>query len=186
MITHKGTQEIKTERLLLRKIQPEDIEMIHTWMNDPEIVKYEDWKPHESADYTRGFISYLTGDYESEATYCWGIQLDEEIMGFAMVVDVNEWSGTIAYYLKKDCWSKGYATETVNSIMNYMFLEVGLDRIVAKHSIKNIASGKVLQKVGMRYRGHVKEFEYYTNKSEWHDCDFYAITKKQYLKTLKI
>ena len=99
-----------------------------------------------------------------------------------MVVDVNEWSGTIAYYLNKDFWSKGYANEAVAAIIKYMFSEVGLDRIAAKHSIKNVASGKVLKKAGMRYRGHVKEFEYYNSKSEWHDCDFYAITKEQYLR----
>jgi ribosomal-protein-alanine N-acetyltransferase len=124
----------------------------------------------------------LTGDYKTEQTYCWGLQLGEKIIGFAMVVDVNEWSGSIAYYIKRDRWSNGYATEAVEAIMNFMFFDVGLDRINAKHSIKNIASGKVLRKAGMRYRGHVKEFEYYTSKSEWHDCDFYAITKEQYLR----
>jgi ribosomal-protein-alanine N-acetyltransferase len=95
---------------------------------------------------------------------------------------VEEWNGDIAYYLNKDYWSKGYATEAVIAVMNYMFVEVGVEKIGAKHSVKNIASGKVLKKAGMRYRGHVNEFEYYTNKDEWHDCDFYAITKKQFLR----
>ena len=182
MVAHKGTQTIRTQRLILRKITSDDLEMIYNWMSDPEVTKYEDWIPHESVDYTRGFISWLTGDYKSEQTYCWGIQLGEEIVGFTLVTGLNKWSGSIAYYLKKDCWSKGYATEAVDAILNFMFLEVGVDRITAKHSIKNIASGKVLKRAGMRYRGHVKEFEYYTNKSEWHDCDFYAITKEQYVK----
>jgi len=65
-----------------------------------------------------------------------------------------------------------------------MFFEVGVERITAKHSVKNVASGKVLQKVGMRYRGHVKYFEYYSSKSEWHDCDFYAITGEQYSRRI--
>jgi ribosomal-protein-alanine N-acetyltransferase len=182
MIINKGTQTIKTERLILRKIFPEDAEMVYTWMSDPEVLRYEDWDIHESADYTRGFISYLTGDYKSEKTYCWGIQSNEELIGFVMVVDVNEWNGILAYYLKRSCWSKGYATEAAAAVINYMFSEVGIDRISAKHSIKNAASGKVLKKAGMNYRGHVKEFEYYTSKSEWQDCDFYAITKEQYLR----
>jgi ribosomal-protein-alanine N-acetyltransferase len=180
MITHKGSQTIQTQRLILRKITSDDLEMIYDWMRDPELTKYEDWIPHGSVDYTRGFISWLTGDYKTEHIYCWGLQLGERIIGFAMVVDVNEWSGSIAYYIKRDLWSNGYATEAVDAIMNFMFFDVGLDRINAKHSIKNIASGKVLRKAGMRYRGHVKEFEYYTSKSEWHDCDFYTITKEQY------
>ena len=183
MMTHLGTRVIHTERLILRKITDDDLAMICSWMSDPEITKYEDWIPHDNVNYTRGFISWLTGDYETEKTYCWGVQLGDEIIGLAMMADVNEWSGSIAYYIKKDCWSKGYATEVVLGIMNYMFFEVGIDRIVAKHSIKNTASGNVLKKAGMSYRGHVKEFEYYSSKSEWHDCDFYFITKAQYIQT---
>ena len=182
MIAHKGTQMIQTQRLILRKITSDDIEAIYSWMSDHEMARYEDWVPHESVDYTRGFISWLTGDYKSEQTYCWGVQLDGEIVGFAMVVDVHEWNSSIAYYIKTDLWSNGYATEAIDAIMNFMFFEVGVDRITAKHSIKNIASGKVLKKAGMRYKGHVKEFEYYTGKSEWHDCDFYAIKKEEYLR----
>jgi len=181
MIKHKGTQKIQSKRLILRKITSGDIDMIYSFMSDPEVTRYEDWIPHESVDYTRGFFQWLTGDYMDEKTYCWGLQLGDEVVGFAMVVDVNEWSGSIAYYIKRDLWSNGYATETVNAIMNYMFNEVGIDRITAKHSIKNVASGKVLKKAGMRYRGHVKDFEYYSSKAEWHDCDFYGITREQYL-----
>ena len=58
MITHKGTQNINTERLLLRKIIPDDADMVYEWMSDPDIVKFEDWDVHENTDYTRGFISY--------------------------------------------------------------------------------------------------------------------------------
>lgn len=185
MINHQGTQTIHTQRLTLRKIIPDDLPMIYEFMSNPEVTKYEDWIPHQSIEYTRGFISWLTNDYKSEEIYCWGIQLGEEIIGFILMSNVNEFNGSIAYYIKKDCWSKGYATECVIAVMSYMFSRVNIDRIDAKHSIKNIASGKVLKKAGMRYRGHVKEFEYYTSKSEWHDCDFYAITKEQFCKEYK-
>ena len=181
MMVHKGTQVIQSKRLLLRKITSDDMEMIFSWMSDPEVTNYEDWIPHENLEYTCGFISWLTNDYKDKQTYCWGILLHDEVIGLAMVSGVNEWSGSIAYYIKRELWSNGYATEAVNAVMNFMFFEVGIDRIIAKHSIRNIASGMVLKKAGMRYRGHVKEYEYYTSKSEWHDCDFYSITKAQYL-----
>lgn len=56
-MTHKGTQTIKTERLLLRKLLPDDAEMVFEFLRDPEVLRYEDWDPHESVDFTRGFIS---------------------------------------------------------------------------------------------------------------------------------
>jgi len=174
MITHKGTQTIETERLILRKILPDDAEMMYKWMSAPEVLKYEDWDTHTSADYTRGYISYITGDYKSDETYLWGIQLGEELIGHILGGNV------LAYYLRKDCWSKGYATEAVKAVINYMFTEIGINRIEAKHSIANGASGRVLYKAGMIYKGHVKEF-YYCN-FKWQDCDFYALTKEQYLR----
>ena len=178
MITHKGTQNINTERLLLRKIMPDDAEMVYKWMSDLDVVKFEDWDVHENVDYTRGFISYLTGDYKSEDIYCWGMQAGEELVGNMLVAGISEdtQTGMIAYYLRKDCWNKGYATEAVKAVINYMFTDVGLARIDAKHSISNPASGKVLKKAGMYYRGHVKE--YYYCHGLWHDCDFYALVKE--------
>ena len=172
-MTHKGTQTIKTERLLLRKITPDDAEMMYKYMSDPEVLRYEDWEPHQDMEYTRGYISWITGGYESQETYRWGIELDGELIGDILG------GGTLAYYLRKDYWSKGYATEAVKAVINYMFSEVGLDRVDARHAVKNIASGKVLMNAGMRYRGHVKEF-YYCDL-EWQDCDFYLLKREQYL-----
>ncbi|MNN32599.1 hypothetical protein D3C81_1463220 [compost metagenome] len=56
MINHKGTQNIKTERLLLRKILPDDAEMVYLWMSDPDVCKYERWSPHQSIGYSHGYI----------------------------------------------------------------------------------------------------------------------------------
>ncbi|QQO07648.1 GNAT family N-acetyltransferase [Breznakiella homolactica] len=178
MLKHKGTRDIKTERLLLRKITPEDAEMVFKWMSDPEVLKFEDWILHTDTAFTKGFISWVTNDYATDKIYNWGIQLGEELIGNILVTEVLDEAkkGTIGYYLRKDCWSKGYATEAVKAVIRYMFSEVGLYKIDARHAVKNRASGTVLQKAGMAYTGHVKE--YYYCHSEWHDCDFYAITQE--------
>ena len=180
MINHRGTQTIHSQRMTLRKITQEDMQTIYEFMRHAEVTQYEDWIMHESVAYTRGFMSWLTNDYKSDQNYCWGMQLGTVIIGFILMANVNEHSGSIAYYVDKNYWSKGYATEAVVAVMHYMFSQVNIGRIEAKHSIKNPASGKVLKKAGMRYRGHVKEFEFYTSKLQWHDCDFYAITKEQF------
>ena len=176
-----GTIELQTERLLLRKISHEDADMIYKMMSDPEVLRYEDWNVHENIEYTKGFISWITNDYKTEITYLWGIQLHDELIGFAMVADVNEWNGILAYYLRRDCWKKGYASEASRTIIHFMFTMVGIKRISAKHSIKNPASGRVLKRLNMRFKGHVKEFEYYSSKKEWQDCDFYAITSEEFM-----
>lgn len=178
MVTHKGTQDIKTERLVLRKILPDDAEMVYKWLSDPDVLQFEGWTPHENADFTRGYIMHVFGDYSSNQSYNWGIQLNNELIGHIVVVDITDRKGTIAYYLRKDCWSKGYATEAVKAVINYMLFDVGLEKIDAKHSVNNKASGKVLVKAGMVYKGHVKEV-YYCN-GKWQDCDYYSIAQNEY------
>ena len=71
---HAGTQEIETERLILRRLTPEDAGMMYTnWANDPQVTKYLRWEPHKNAEETRELLTawallYPNGDY-----YEWGI-----------------------------------------------------------------------------------------------------------------
>ena len=182
MITHKGTQPIKTERLLLRKILPEDAEMVHRWMCDPEVCKYECWTTHKSVEYTRGYIIEVFDGYKSDHTYQWGIQLGNELIGSVSIVNVNDYhqKALIGYCLAREYWSKGYTTEAVKAVIKYMLFDIGLNRIEATHSVNNIASGRVLQKAGMILEGHAKD--YYFCNSGLQDSDLYAITKNTYLK----
>ena len=57
----------------------------------------------------------------------------------------------IGFKLKRDYWNKGITTEALSAVMNFLFNEVGMHRITAKHDIENPASGIVLQKCGMQY-----------------------------------
>ena len=71
---HAGTQEIETERLILRRLTPEDAGMMYTnWANDPQVTKYLRWEPHKNAEETRELLTawallYPNGDY-----YQWAI-----------------------------------------------------------------------------------------------------------------
>ena len=71
---HAGTQEIETERLVLRRLTPEDAGMMYqNWANDPQVTKFLRWEPHKNADETRELLTawallYPNGDY-----YEWGI-----------------------------------------------------------------------------------------------------------------
>lgn len=180
MITHKGTQILKTERLILRKIQPDDAEMVYAWLSDPEVCKYELWKPHPHSDFTRGFIIDVFKGYNSDTIYQWGIELDGVLIGSVSIVNVNDYDqkAILGYCLNRKYWSNGYTTEAVKAVLRYMFTEIGLNRIEAYHSINNIASGRVLEKVGMTFEGQGKD--YYFCNSGFQDSRFFGITKEQY------
>lgn len=184
MITHRGTQQIKTERLLLRKIQPDDAEMVYMWMGDPEVCKYERWKPHPNSDYSHGYIIEVFDGYKSDYTYQWGIELNGKLIGSVSIVNINDYDqkAILGYCLAREFWSNGYTTEAVKAVLRYMFIEIGLNRIEASHSINNIASGRVLEKVGMLLEGQSKD--YYFCNSGFQDSRLFGLTKEQYLRTV--
>ncbi|MNI38594.1 putative ribosomal N-acetyltransferase YdaF [compost metagenome] len=146
-------------------------------MSDPEVCKYERWLPHQSVGYSHGYIIEVFGGYKSELTYQWGIQLGDELIGSVSIVNVNDFDqkAVLGYCLAKKYWSKGYATEAVKAVIHYMLFEVGLNRIEATHSVNNIASGRVLQKIGMVLEGSAKD--YYFCNSGLQDSNLYAITR---------
>lgn len=183
MISHKGTQELKTERLLLRKIQPDDAEMVYAWMSDPEVCKYERWEPHPNADYSRGYIIEVFDGYKSDCIYQWGIELNGKLIGSVSIVGVSDFDqkAILGYCLARKYWSNGYATEAVKAVLHYIFTEIGLNRIEASHSTNNIASGRVLEKARMHLEGQSKD--YYFCNSGFQDSRLFGVTKEQYLGT---
>ena len=74
MFSHKGTQEIQTKRLLLRKVALEDAEaMYKNWASDPQVTKFLTWPTHEKVDTTRKIISLWMEDYDRPDFYQWMI-----------------------------------------------------------------------------------------------------------------
>lgn len=179
MITHKGTQEIRTERLLLRKIRLEDDASVYRWMSDPQVCKYERWKPHENIEYSRGYINEVF-DYKSDKTYLWGIQLRDILIGSISIVNVDEYDqkATLGYCLAREFWSNGYTTEAVRAVIKFILLDVGLNRIEASCSVNNKPSIRVLEKAGMIQEGYAKD--YYFCNAGFQNSNLYAITMASY------
>lgn len=182
MLNHKGTKMLKTERLILRKIFPEDAEMVYKWMSDPEVCKYERWNVHKNSDFTRGYIIEVFDGYKSDYTYQWGIELNKTLIGSISIVNVDDFDqkAVMRYCIEKNFWSNGYATEAVKAVLKYMFIEIGINRIEASHSVNNKASGRVLEKAGMILEGHAKDY-YYCNVG-FQDSYLYGLTKGMYIK----
>ena len=143
--------------------------------------KYERWTPHPSPEYTRGYIFHVYDGYKSDSTYQWGVELNGGLIGSVSIVGVDDYDqkAVMGYCLARDYWSKGYATEAVKAVLNYMFNEVGINRIEASHSVNNPASGRVLEKAGLLLEGCAKDY-YYCN-SGFQDSNLYGITKNQYI-----
>lgn len=74
MLEHKGTIDIKTDRLLLRKFQISDAEEIFaTWTSDERVAKYTSWYAHQSVEDTMAYVGYMASKNEM-SDYNWIIE----------------------------------------------------------------------------------------------------------------
>lgn len=158
MITHKGTQTIETARLILRKAAREDAEaMFRNWASDPEVTKYLTWPTYEKIETAHQILEQWESAYEKENFYHWMIvpkNLGEPI-GSISVVRQNESveEAEIGYCIGSRWWHIGIMSETLSAIIHYLFTEVGMNRVAARHDLNNPHSGGVMRKCGMIYEG---------------------------------
>ena len=158
-LSHTGTVDLKTERLLLRKVRKEDIEDIYYKLaTDKKIIDFVSWSENPSLEYTEKSVNEMLYDYENKcATYKWIIEkMDtKEILGMVLVDNYNEERlvAELDYCITADARGQGYAPEAVRRVVEYLIYDVGFFRVEAVHNMNNSASGRVMQKVGMQYEG---------------------------------
>jgi RimJ/RimL family protein N-acetyltransferase len=85
------------------------------------------------------------------------------------------------YKIHPDYWRQGYATEALTKLLKFSFFDLGLHRIEAGCAVENIASIKVLKKVGMTREGRKRKI--LPIRGEWIDNYFYSILETEYEQT---
>jgi RimJ/RimL family protein N-acetyltransferase len=66
-------------------------------------------------------------------------------------------AGELGYWIGKPYWNQGYCTEAAKAVLRYVFSALELNRVGAIHFTRNPASGRVMQKIGMRYEGERRQ-----------------------------
>ena len=158
MLTHKGSKTIETERLLLRRACAEDAEpMFRNWASDPEVTKYLTWPAHGSIAVSEMVIDSWLPEYTKDSYYQWMIVLKElgEPIGSISVVRQNDRvkEAEIGYCIGSHWWHRGIVAEALTAVIKYLFEEVGMNRVAARHDPNNPNSGRVMRKCGMKYEG---------------------------------
>lgn len=184
MITHKGTQTIQTERLTLRKFTVDDTQaMFENWASDEKVTRYLTWCPHESPEITRQLIEIWCAAYENPNTYNWVMEYKGTPIGNISVVRLSEASeyAELGYCMGYAYWNKGFMSEAAKAVINFLFSEVGVNRVGISHAVKNPASGRVAQKCGLTFEGTKREY-FKTSTGEFLDISDYGILRSEWEK----
>ncbi len=185
MLTHKGTQTIETPRLILRRARMEDAQpMFDHWASDPEVTKFLTWHTYETADTANIILEKWISEYEKPNFYQWMIVLREigQPIGSISAVRQNESVGSaeIGYCIGHRWWHKGIMSEALKAVMDFLFREVGMNRIEARHDPNNPHSGGVMRKCGMQYEGTARAAD--RNNQGICDAAHYAILRADWGK----
>lgn len=162
---HKGTIELSSERLILRKFTMADANaMYRNWASDPEVTKYLRWPAHKDNSVTETVVGSWIVEYENPAFYQWAIVPKNLLqpIGNISVVDMKEKTNTlhIGYCIGKKWWHMGYTSEALKTIMPFLFLEVKANRLESQHDPNNPNSGAVMKKCGLKFEGTLRSADW--------------------------
>ena len=170
--------QITTKRLLLREFCEDDWRAVLGYQRDPLYLRYYPWEDRDEKD-ARAFVDMFR---------MWQSELPRRRFQLAIIRHEdglligncgirrkpdNDWEADIGYELSPQCWGRGYATEAACAIVNFGFGELGLQRISSWCIADNVASTRVLERLGFRQEGRLTRNKYF--KGRWWDTLLFAL-----------
>lgn len=159
---------LTTDRLRIRQMQPSDAEAIFTFKSDPNVTKHYGQQPQQTIEETRAWVQRNLTDFERHGSIMWALTLKDEDRAIGECCLWNFDSGyhcaEIGYELHPAYWHKGIMTEALSAILTYGFEILELHRIEANPLAINEASQNLLQKLGFKHEGTLRQRYFYQDR----------------------
>lgn len=182
MIAKMEQPTLKTARLALRPFDGGDAADVQTLAGDRAIADTTLRIPHP---YENGmaeeWIARHRAEFEAGALVVFAMEraADRSLIGaISLTIERGFRKAELGYWVGKPYWNEGYATEAARRIVGYGFDELGLNRIAAHHLVRNPASGRVMQNIGMRHEGTLREATIKWGRFE--DLELYSLLRKEW------
>lgn len=175
--------ELCTERLRLREFTADDWRAVYAYQNDPRYLEFYEWEHRPEYD-AKALVQMFVGQqHESPRTkFQWAIVLatTNQLIGNVGIRkrSVKTVQADMGYEIDPRLWSNGYATEAAEAVLQFGFEQLRLHRIWAQAIASNANSTHVLEKLGMRQEGHLRENEFF--KGRFWDTVIYGILEGEW------
>lgn len=156
-------EPIRTDRLILRRPEPGDVDAAYERRNLADVARYQDWElpyTREQAERSIAKTAAMDGPTDGEG---WSITVVDAAAPERILGDLYcelKWggrTGVIGYTFHPDHWGKGYATEASQALVDHLFTVVGVHRVEASLHPDNPPSARVLEACGMTFEGLTRE-----------------------------
>ncbi|MFT6776785.1 MAG: ribosomal-protein-alanine N-acetyltransferase [Paraglaciecola sp.] len=178
---------IETPRLSLNRLSADDREPLFAIFSDPKIIKHYDVERFKTIDEADRLIAYFDARFDSNTGIRWAIRdrLSGEFLGTCGFTNWNEFdhSAVVGYELSKESWGKGYATEAVGTIINFIFgktFHFYVHRVEALILPSNKPSEKLVKNLGFSLEGTLRGKCYWNN--DFHDMNMFGILRHEQAK----
>lgn len=159
-----GFPELVTSRLRLRELAPEDTEAVFACLALPEVARWTDLEPMTDRGQARDFVDRLRGRFHAGTGQCWALE-ELDTGAFVGELGFNVWdparfSTDLGYMLAPPFHGRGLATEAAAAALRWGFDEFDgfqLNRVEAMTDPENVASRRVLTKLGFRLEGVLRQ-----------------------------
>ncbi|BDD04706.1 GNAT family N-acetyltransferase [Aureibacter tunicatorum] len=143
---------IETKRLILRELNVGDARDFYDLNEDKEVLKYTGDVGFQDVEEAKTFLSGYS-DYKKNGYGRWAVVLKESgrFLGWCGLKLNEEGLVDLGYRFFRNEWGKGYATESAIASLNYGFENLDLDDVIARSDRNNVASIKVIEKLGMEF-----------------------------------
>jgi len=180
MTMMKPPEQIETQRLILRTPRAEDASAMFTgWAQDVEVTRYLTWRPHTSLEQSQAIVANTISVWKNETRFPYMIALKENSQVIGMIDPRIEGPKVgVGYVIARAYWGNGYMPEATRAIIEWAFQQSTIYRVYATTDVENIASQRVLEKVGMQREGLLRKYIIHPNISYIpRDSYMYVITK---------
>jgi RimJ/RimL family protein N-acetyltransferase len=175
---------VLTDRLALRPFRDDDLDAFHDIQRRPDVVRFLYWEPRsrdEAAEMLGRRMRKTSIDKEGD-----GLDLAAELRSSGELIghfglffrSEEHHQGEIGFVVHPDHHGHGYATEGARVMLRFGFEDLGLHRIIGRCDARNLASARVMERLGMRREAHLVENEFV--KGEWADELDYAMLDREW------
>jgi len=172
--------KLETKRLIIRPVKPDDKYEIFEYRSDTETNEYQGWIPKTIED-VETFIGGISKQINEPETWFQFVLIEKEaqkVIGDLGIhfFDKENKQVAIGCTLNKAFQNKGYATESVGKVIDYLFKELNKHRIIASIDPRNKNSIRLVERIGFRKEAHFIESLFINEK--WADDLIYALIEK--------
>lgn len=173
--------ELTTERLILREFKAEDWPAVLAYQEDPRYLRYYPWEertPRAVQAFVRAFLDQQRERPRTKFQLAITLRTTHRLIGSCGIRRESAHAGDIGYEIAPRHWGRGYATEAAGAVVAFGFAELALHRIGAWCIAENVGSARVLEKLGMRLEGRLRDQKRF--KGRWWDALVFALLEEEW------